>query len=465
VERLAELRGRSDPRAAVVLLTGTLGRPPSDHTGRALLALAGRARGVLADPDLADRLLEGAAAMLTEPLEAHQARVELHRDTGRTSSMIDALRGVAERSAALGDSAGAAEALTALERVASSADRSEDALAALAQLRSTLEAAGRLAEAGAAERRRADLLLSARNDVHGAVAALGRAFGSLRTARRRAGWPSWPSSRETSGAGPGGWCAARRCRPLPKAWRTRWFRPPSCRPVRWPTMARPRRFSVMRWPRSRAIPPPSPSWSSSSSAPDAVPTSPRTTWMPRRATTRWRSFSAGRRCTRARSRQQTLDALAAAHGYAPADASVTTELVDLLVAENREADAAPYRALLLRDDPFHATYGRHAAWLESAGDVVALARLEAARAERQVGPEAARSWLRAAAAFRVGGREDDARAPRTGHSAGRPSWTRPSPRAGPGWRRIRVPWRSSSPSGPGRSPPGPRRCWPSGRSC
>src|SRR5262249_47529333 len=160
VERLAELRGRSDPRAAVALLTDyQLGRPPSEHTGRALLALASRARAELADPDLADRLLVRAAAMLTEPLEAHRARVELHRETGRTSALIEALRAVAERSVALGDTAGAAEALTALEATASSADRTEDALAAMAQLRSTLETAGRLPEAGAAERRRADLLL------------------------------------------------------------------------------------------------------------------------------------------------------------------------------------------------------------------------------------------------------------------------------------------------------------------
>src|SRR5262249_28548099 len=154
VERLAELRGRTGPRGAGTPPTeDQLGRPPSEHTRRALLALAARTRAELAAPDLAARLLTRAAAMLTEPLEAHRARVELHRETGRTSALIEALRAVAERSIALGDTAGAAEALTALEATASSADRTEDALAALAQLRSPLGTAGHLPEPRAARRR------------------------------------------------------------------------------------------------------------------------------------------------------------------------------------------------------------------------------------------------------------------------------------------------------------------------
>ncbi|MGZ6098495.1 MAG: flagellar hook-length control protein FliK, partial [Myxococcaceae bacterium] len=106
--------------------------------------------------------------------------------------------------------------------------------------------------------------------------------------------------------------------------------------------------------------------------------------------------------------EQALDALSAAHGFAPSDATVTAELADLLVSRGQDADAAPFDALLLQTDPFHPAYERHAARLAASGDQVALGRLEVARAERQVGADAARSWLRAAEALRAGGRESDA---------------------------------------------------------
>src|SRR5262249_46192864 len=46
--------------------------------------------------------------------------------------------------------------------------------------------------------------------------------------------------------------------------------------------------------------------------------------------------------------EPALDALPAAHGFAPADSSITAELADLLVARGQDADAAPFDALLLQ---------------------------------------------------------------------------------------------------------------------
>jgi len=415
VERLAELRGRTDPRGAVTLLTEYhLGRPSSEHTGRSLLTLAGRARAELADPDLADRLLVRAASMLTEPLEAHRARVELHRETGRISALLESLRAVAERSMALGDTAGAVEALTTLESTASSADRSEDALGALALLRTTLETAGRLGEAGAAERRRADLLLTARNDVHGAVAALGRAF-ELSPDAATAGRLAMLAEQQGDLRGRAGWLVrGAALQPTPQGVADALVQAAELQAgpladdsaaeallrdalAEVPGHSGAESLLVQLLERSgRGADLAAYYLEAARSRPEAAARAQ----LLRRAARLYRGL--GRF-------EQALDALAAAHNFAPADTTVTGELVDLLVSEGREGDAAPYRALLLRDDPFHATYPRHAAWLESAGDVVALARLEAARAERQAGAEAARSWLKASAAFRAGGREEEAR--------------------------------------------------------
>ncbi len=163
--------------------------------------------------------------------------------------------------------------------------------------------------------------------------------------------------------------------------------------------------------------------------------------------------------------EQALDALSAAHGFAPADITTTAELADLLVSRGQDADAAPFDALLLQADPFHPAYERHAARLAASGDQVALGRLEAARAERQVGAEAARSWLRAAEALRAGGRESDAGPPRIAPSITRPSWTRRSAHAGPASPATCALWPSSLASARGPFPPRHRRCSPNGRSC
>ncbi|HVQ27200.1 MAG TPA: hypothetical protein VMV01_18565, partial [Planctomycetota bacterium] len=177
VERLAELRARTDPREAIELLAAyQLRQPPSDEVGRALLKLGERAAAELADPELAERLLLGAASALPDPLAAHQARVALHRETGRSGALLAALQASADAALRTGDVALASRSFEELADVASRSDRAEEALEALARLRGMLESAGRKADAAAVERRRASLFLEGRGDATAASAALARAF-------------------------------------------------------------------------------------------------------------------------------------------------------------------------------------------------------------------------------------------------------------------------------------------------
>ena len=416
VERLAELRARTDPREAIELLAShQLRQPPSEEVGRALLRLADRARSELADPDLADRLLLGSASALSDPLPAHQARAALHRETGRTAALLEALQSAADHAFRRGDLALASAALEELAEVAVRADRPEDALEGLARLRTALEAAGRGPDAAAVERRRASLFLEARGDATAATAALSRAFElapDVETANRLAD------------------LAARRGDTRARA---SWLR----RGVPLLSSAESRATALVQVAELHAGPL-GDEGEAESLVRDAlaeVPGHPAAESLLVQllersgrgadlaayyvAAARSRTEGAARAHLLRRAAglyrglgkiDQALDALSAAHGFAPADNTITTELADLLVSRGQDGDAAPFDSLLLQANPFHPSYERHAARLKAAGDSVALGRLEASRAERQAGAEGARSWLRAAESLRTGGREDDARA-------------------------------------------------------
>ena len=177
VERLAELRSRTDPREAIELLAAyQLRQPPSEAVGHALLKLGERARAELADPELTERLLLGAASALPDPLVAHQARAALHRETGRSGALLAALQATADAALRKGDVALGSSSLEEVADVASRSDRADEALEALSRLRGTLESAGRKPAAAAVERRRASLFLEVRGDATAASAALARAF-------------------------------------------------------------------------------------------------------------------------------------------------------------------------------------------------------------------------------------------------------------------------------------------------
>jgi len=416
VERLAELRARTDPREAIELLAAyQLRQPPSDEVGRALLKLGERAAAELADPELAERLLLGAASALSDPLAAHQARVALHRETGRSGALLAALQASADAALRTGDVALASRSLEEVAEVASRSDRAEEALEALARLRGTLESAGRKGDAAAVERRRASLFLEGRGDATAASAALARAFElapDVDTASQLADL----AARRGDTRARAGWL--RRAVPLLAGGEARatalvqvaeLHAGPLGDESEAESLVRDALAEVPGHPAAEAL------------LVQLLERSGRGADLAAYyvAAARGRTEGAARAHLLRRAAglyralgkpEAALDALSAAHGFAPNDTSITAELADLLVSRGQEADAAPFDALLLQGDPFHPAYDRHVARLQAAGDGVALGRLEAARAERQVGTEAARSWLRAAEALRSGGREDDARA-------------------------------------------------------
>jgi tetratricopeptide (TPR) repeat protein len=416
VDRLAELRSRTDPREAIELLAAyQLRQPPSEEVGRALLKLGERARTELADPELTERLLLGAASALPDPLVAHQARAALHRETGRSGALLAALQATADAALRKGDVALGSLSLEEVAEVAARSDRADEALEALSRLRGTLESAGRNADAAAVERRRASLFLEARGDATAASAALARAFELA---------PDVDTAAQLADL------AARRGDTTARAG---WLR----RAVPLLTAGDPRAAALVQVAELHAGPL-GDETEAESLVRDAlaeVPGHPAAEALLVQllersgrgadlaayyvAAARGRTDGAARAHLLRRAAglyralgkaDPALDALSAAHGFAPGDASITAELAELLVSRGQDADASPFDALLLQGDPFHPAYGRHVARLQAAGDGVALGRLEAARAERQVGAEAARSWLRAAEALRAGGREDDARA-------------------------------------------------------
>ncbi|HZJ53566.1 MAG TPA: flagellar hook-length control protein FliK, partial [Myxococcaceae bacterium] len=416
VERLAELRARTDPREAIELLAAyQLRQPPSEEVGRALLKLGERARAELADPELTERLLLGAASALPDPLPAHQARAALHRETGRSAALLGALQATADAALRSGDVPLASRSLEEVAEVASRSDRADEALEALARLRATLEGAGRKADAAAVERRRASLFLDVRADATAASAALARAFELAPDVDTAAQLADLAARRGDTRAR-AGWLkhavpllAPGEARAAALVQVAELHAGPLGDETEAESLVRDALAEVPGHPAAEAL------------LVQLLERSGRGADLAAYYVTaaRGRTEGAARAYLLRRAAglyreldkpDQALDALSAAHGFAPADASITAELADLLVSRGQDADAAPYDALLLQADPFHSAYGRHAARLQAAGDGVALGRLEAARAERQVGAEAARTWLRAAEGFRAGGREDDARA-------------------------------------------------------
>ena len=416
VERLAELRGRTDPREAIELLAAhQLRQPPSEEAGRALLKLAERARAELADPELTERLLLGAAAALPDPLPAHQARAALHRETGRTAALLSALQATATAALRNEDVALASRTLEEVAEVASRSDRADEALDALARLRATLEGAGRKTDAAAVERRRAALFLEVRGDATAATAALARAF-ELAPDVETTIWLADLAARRGDTRARAAWLqrsvpflpgAEARATALVQI--AELHAGPLGDETEAESLVRDALAEVPGHPAAEALLVQllERSGRGADLAAYYVAAARSRTEGPARAHLLRRAAGLYRDLGKA---EQALDALSAAHGFAPADTSITTELAELLVSRGQDADAAPFDALLLQADPFHPAYERHAARLQAAGDSVALGRLEAARAERQLGAEAARSWLRAAGALRAGGREDDARA-------------------------------------------------------
>jgi hypothetical protein len=244
-------------------------------------------------------------------------------------------------------------------------------------------------------------------------------------------------------------------------------RSPSCTPVRSGTRPRPSRWCATRWPRCRATHRGGAAGAAARAvrrgadlAAYYVAAARSRTEGAARAHLLRRAAGLYRDLSKA---DQALDALGGTRLRAGRHLH-HAELAELLISRGQDADAA-LDALLLQADPFHPSYERHAARLQAAADSVALGRLEAARAERQVGAEAARSWLRAAEALRAGGREDDARA-----AEDRAFDQAPELDAAFAARRARVEGDVRAlaellAQRAGRCPPRRPRSWPSAPSC
>ncbi|HVQ25554.1 MAG TPA: flagellar hook-length control protein FliK, partial [Planctomycetota bacterium] len=342
----------------------------------------------LADPELAERLLLGAAGALPDPLPAHQARAALHRETGRSGALLAALQATADAALRGGDVALGSRSLEEVAEVASRSDRADEALEALSRLRATLEGAGRKADAAAVERRRASLFLDVRGDATAASAALARAF-DLAPDVDIASQLADLAARRGDTRARAGWL--RRTVPLLAAGEARaaalvqvaeLHGGPLGDEAEAESLVRDALAEVPGHPAAEALLVQLLERSvrgadlaayyvgAARSRPDGAARAS----LLRRAAGLYRELGKF---------EPALDALSAAHGFAPADASITAELADLLVARGQDADAAPFDALLLQGDPFHPAYARHVARLQATGDSVALGRLEAARAERQ----------------------------------------------------------------------------------
>ncbi|MGO8968489.1 MAG: flagellar hook-length control protein FliK [Myxococcaceae bacterium] len=416
LERLAEaLRARS-PRESIVLLASALeGRAPSRSVGTRLLELGQRALTELADPELAATLLERAAAAMPEPSAARRAQAELFRQTGRSVELLRTLRTLWEEASRAGEVDSVLGALDELAQVAAELGRTDEALEALESLRDGLEQRGATEEAARAEARRAELLLSARRDTLGAEAALARSFAlhpSVPTALRAAALAAaredvsaqavWLEralpfhSRSAEKADALVALSELHAESLADESRAEAFLRGALAEAPGHAVAEGRLLLLLeRAGRTAEVA------AYFESAARALPDSEARVERLRRAA----EVYTGRLGNKA----AAIEALGRAHALRPSDAQLTGELADLLAAAGRPADAAPYDAQLLRDNPFRAPSAeRHLAWLALAPDARALATLHLARAERQGGTEAASSYLEAARAYRQAGLEAEA---------------------------------------------------------
>lgn len=415
VERLAEVTAARNPRESILLLANALqGRTPSRAVGERLLELGRRAFAELADAELARTLLEAAASAMPEPWAARRAQAQLFRQTGRSAELLTTLRRLWEEAAQAGESDAALAALQELSQVAEELGHVDEALGALATYGERLQQQGASEAAAQAEARRAELLLG-RRDALGAEAGLRRSFElhpSVQTALRAA---ALASGREDVRA-QAEWLS--RALPL--------YPGPAQRADALVALAELQAEALTDDARAEALlrealeeAPGHPAaearllalLESAGRTADVAGYFESAARSVRDAEARVQLLRRAAEVYQGRlgNREAALEALSRAHALRPGDVQLTGDLADLLAAAGRLADAAPYDAQLLRDNPFRAPSAeRQLAWLASTQDGRALATLHLARAERQAGSEAAASYLEAAAAYRQAGLERDA---------------------------------------------------------
>ena len=411
VERLAEVLAAKSPRESITLLASALQvRAPSQAVGESLLQLGRRAFAELADADLASALFERAASAMPDPSAVRRAQVDLFRQTGRSAELLSTLRTLWQEATLAGEAAGALQALDDLARLAAELGHTDEAVEALSTLRDALEAQGARPPAAQAEARRAELLLSARRDALGAETALRRSFElhpSVHTALRAAelaarredvrAQAEWLERALPLQEGPAArgeallQLAGLHADGLADEGRAESLLRDALAEVPGHGQAEARLLALLE-----AQGRPADVAAYFESAARSVRTVEARVQLLRRAAQLYR--------LRLGNPAAAVDAVARAHALLPGDAGLTGDLADWLAEAGREAEAAPYDAQLLRDNPFRQPSAeRHLAFLASISDARALAALHLARAERQGGSEAASSYLAAAAAYRQAG--------------------------------------------------------------
>lgn len=426
VERLAAMVEAARPREAIELLAAYLPTLPAEAgVARRLEELAARAAEALADTDLAARLLREAVRISPEPLAARAALVRLFREAARTPELMAELRELGQVALAKGDLAQAAQAYEEQALLAEQSGRVDEALASLQSMVDICLREKNRPLAARCERRRAELLRDAKLDLEGAEAALDHAWSldqepvitqlgvSLSRARRdlaacvrwlsrTAGLQSNPTDRAKTllevgrlqmGHGelmPAGATSAEEAAQAEAALKEALRLEPG--------LGDAQELLATLYERDGRMADLAGLWEEVSVR-ASTPTERAT--LLRRAAALYRE--------KAGMPQEAAAALLAARAALPDDLSLTAEAADLLHAVGRASDAADLDALLLEANPFHPCFERQVSFLEEAGDARALAALMLRRAERERGEQAATSYLRAAAAFRKWGGEEQAR--------------------------------------------------------
>lgn len=421
VEKLSALVSARDPRAGFELRARwaeTLSKSP--RTAELLVELAREANATHHDLPAASRLFSKAAEASDAPLAVRLELTKLLRTAGRVGELMTELQEVAQLQLTSGDVDGALTSWAEEARLAEGNGRIDEALRTLSAMADVCADEGREAEAGAHFIHRGELLRDSKLDLQAAAQAFDRAWSlapslnlakdGLALVRRRADRDAeidWqerllgllPSASEQAvafvqlarlhlglSADGGDLAAAPMLAPdqaeaaLQQALQ------------RVPGLAEAETLLLALYERQDRVGDIAAHYEAS--AQRAKAPAQKAELLLKAA--QLYQDKAGRP-------HDAAAALLAARAANPDDLSLTARVADQLLQLGRRQDAADFDAVLLENDPLHASFERHAAWLRETEDDLSLAALLSRRAELTKGESAATLWLDAAAAFRRAG--------------------------------------------------------------
>ena len=420
VERLAEMLAGRDLRASIELLarhTESLSKTP--RTAQRLLQLARRANAELRDSELASRLFEQAASSTEDALPIRLELIELLRQTNRSSELMAQLLQAAQAHLAQGDVEAALTAYSEEAGLAEGAGRIDEALRTLTAMAEVSEEEGLTEHATKALLHHAELLRDSKLDLEGAEASLLRAWQleesssvaemAMALAQRRGDREAEIDWLEKSFKGLG--APAEKAAGFVKLAALHLGLNGDQTVAESPFLAPDQAEAALHQALSL-----NPRYNQAEAlllgllerenrvgdiagyyedvaarAPDAAS----------RAQLLLQAAEIYK--NRANRPAEAAAALLAARSALPDDLALTARVADLLHELGRHHEAADFDGLLLEANPFHPSFERHRAALVEATDDQGLAGLLSRRAEKQLGTNAAESWLQAAAAFRRAG--------------------------------------------------------------